>query len=215
MRDGAYLASFELGHLAEAADKDELATRSRLLMAATQLFSDRGYEASSMRELAGQVGVKAPAIYNHFQSKTDVLATAIDYTLADFLMTVLPGLESFPADERLYELLRRHVMYKTRDVAAARANDKLLDAEFMRRTLPSAEFEKMTAALGGYRRIVRDLIVEASPSTAEDAEVDLQVLTSAIIEMCDRVSAWFRPDGSLSAEAVAEQCGIIARRMLP
>lgn len=210
-----YLSGFDLEGLdADRIAPDELATRSRLLIAAVHQFADRGYEASSMRELAAEVGVKAPAIYNHFSSKTEVLAAAVDHVLSDFLATVLPGLEDFPPQDRLFELLRRHVLYKTDNVAAARANDKLLDADFMTRVMPAAQRDRITAALGGYRTIVRDMIVEAAPGAATDAEVDLPVLTSAIIEMCDRVSAWFRPDGSLTGEAVAEQCCVIARRMV-
>ena len=168
-----------------------------------------------MRELAAEVGVKAPAIYNHFESKTDVLATAVDFAVADFLMTVLPGLEDVEPQDRLYELLRRHVLYKTNDIAMARAHDKLLDADFMRRTLPSGDYGRITAALGGYRNLIRELVMHTAPPAATDPSVDLRVLVSALIEMCDRVSAWFRPDGSLTAQAVAEQCCVIARRMVP
>lgn len=210
-----YLTGFELDGLHPIAEPaDEFATKTRLLDAAVRLFADHGYEASSMRELAGEVGVKAPAIYNHFDSKLDVLVTAIDYSVADFLRTVLPGLEEVPADQRLYELLRRHVMYKTTDVAFARAHDKLLDADFMRRVLPPADYQRIAGALNGYRNIIRDLVILAEPTAGDDPGVDLPVLVSALVALCDTVSAWFRPEGTLTAEAVAEQCGSIARRMV-
>lgn len=210
-----YLVGFELDGLHPMGEPaDEFATKTRLLDAAVRLFADHGYEACSMRELAGQVGVKAPAIYNHFDSKLDVLVTAVDYSVADFLRTVLPGLEAVTADQRLYELLRRHVMYKTNDVAFARAHDKLLDADFMRRVLPLADYQRIAGALNGYRNIVRDLVVLAEPNASNDPSVDLQVLVSALVALCDTVSAWFRPDGTLTAQAVAEQCGTIARRMV-
>lgn len=210
-----YLTGFELDGLHPVGEPaDEFATKTRLLDAAVRLFADHGYEASSMRELAGEVGVKAPAIYNHFDSKLDVLVTAIDYSVADFLRTVLPGLEDFGDGERIFELLRRHVMYKTNDVAVARAHDKLLDAEFMRRVLPPDDYQRIVGALNGYRNIVRDLVVKAAPQSMTDPTVDLPVLVSALIAICDTVSAWFRPDGTLTAEAVAEQCCTVASRMI-
>lgn len=167
-----------------------------------------------MRELAAEVGVKAPAIYNHFDSKTQVLSTAVDYALSDFLASVLTGLEEFPKQERLFELLRRHARYKTNDVALARAQDKLVDADFMRRVLPPASYDRYTAALAGYRAIVRDLVVAAAPQSEHDPAVNLPVLVSALIEMVDRVSSWFRPDGTLSGDEIADQCVVIARRIV-
>ena len=209
-----YLKDFDLVGLRHDAPDDEQATKNRLLVAAVQLFADRGYEASSMRELAAEVGVKAPAIYNHFDSKTQVLSTAVDYALSDFLASVLTGLEEFPKQERLFELLRRHARYKTNDVALARAQDKLVDADFMRRVLPPASYDRYTAALAGYRAIVRDLVVAAAPQSEHDPAVNLPVLVSALIEMVDRVSSWFRPDGTLSGDEIADQCVVIARRIV-
>lgn len=209
-----YLADFDLVGITQSSPDDELATRNRLLVAAVKLFADRGYEASSMRELAAEVGVKAPAIYNHFDSKTDVLATAVDYALSDFLSTVLGGLEEFSESERLFEMLRRHARYKTNDVALARAQDKLVDADFMRRVLPSPTYDRYMAALAGYRGIVSDLVVAAAPQAQLDPAVNMPVLVSALIEMVDQVSSWFRPDGSLTGDEIADQCVVLARRMV-
>lgn len=209
-----YLADFSLEGLAHNPPDGEQATRNRLLIAAVKLFADRGYEASSMRELAAEVGVKAPAIYNHFDSKTDVLSTAVDYALSDFLSTVLTDLEDYDESQRLFELLRRHARYKTNDVALSRAQDKLVDADFLRRVLPAASYDRYMAALAGYRAIVRDLVVAAAPHAQDDPAVNLPVLVSALIEVVDRVSSWFRPDGSLTGDEIADQCVIVARRMV-
>ena len=48
-----------------------------------------------MRRTGGRGCVKAPAIYNHFDSKAWVLSTAVDYALSDFLASVLTG-RGFP-----------------------------------------------------------------------------------------------------------------------
>lgn len=211
---GQYLAGFKLAGLSQRTQVGDQATRHRLLVAAVKLFADRGYESCSMRELAAEVGVKAPAIYNHFSSKSDVLTTAVDYVLSDFLTTVLTGLENFPESQRLFELLRRHATYKTRDVALSRAQDQLVDAAFLHRVLPADSIELYTAALAGYRAIIRDLLIAAQPRVLDDADVSVPVLVSALIEMVDQVSSWFRPDGTLSGDEIANQCVVIARRMV-
>lgn len=51
--------------------------REQLLTAATQLFARRGYGAVTMEEIGSAAGIAGPSIYNHFNSKTDLLAAAL------------------------------------------------------------------------------------------------------------------------------------------
>ncbi|HYJ21878.1 MAG TPA: helix-turn-helix domain-containing protein, partial [Solirubrobacterales bacterium] len=59
-------------------------TKGRILDTAITLFAERGFEACTMRDIAGAVGIKAPAIYNHYGSKDDVLAAAMEHILGRF-----------------------------------------------------------------------------------------------------------------------------------
>jgi AcrR family transcriptional regulator len=52
---------------------EEFTTKDRIMDAAIVLFSDRGYDNVSMRDIASKVGIKAASIYNHFPSKRDIL----------------------------------------------------------------------------------------------------------------------------------------------
>ncbi len=47
--------------------------REYIIEKASKLFKEKGYKASSMRELATRVGVEAASLYNHIQSKEDLL----------------------------------------------------------------------------------------------------------------------------------------------
>ena len=47
-------------------------TKDLILITALNLFSERGYDGVSMRELAAAVGIKAASIYNHFSSKEEI-----------------------------------------------------------------------------------------------------------------------------------------------
>ena len=48
-------------------------TRQNIRLTAQKLFRERGYAAIGMRELAKEVGIEAPSIYNHYKSKDDIL----------------------------------------------------------------------------------------------------------------------------------------------
>jgi len=54
-------------------------TKDRILDVAVRMFSDRGYDKVSMRDIAGAVGITAPSIYNHFSSKNDLLGSIYDF----------------------------------------------------------------------------------------------------------------------------------------
>ena len=48
-------------------------TKQRVRQVAQKLFRERGYAAVGMRELAKEVGIQAPSLYNHYKSKDDLL----------------------------------------------------------------------------------------------------------------------------------------------
>ena len=53
-------------------------TREKILWEALELFSQRGYEAVSVREISGAVGIRESSLYNHFQNKRDIFDSLVD-----------------------------------------------------------------------------------------------------------------------------------------
>jgi AcrR family transcriptional regulator len=56
-------------------------TRQRILRVATELFSEQGYDGTSLRQLADRLGFTKAALYYHFQSKDEILEALIDPVL--------------------------------------------------------------------------------------------------------------------------------------
>lgn len=52
-------------------------TKGRILSAALELFSKRGYEAVTVEQIARTVGIKAPSLYKHFKSKRDIFDSIV------------------------------------------------------------------------------------------------------------------------------------------
>jgi AcrR family transcriptional regulator len=177
-------------------------TRVRALSAAIQLFAERGFDTTGMRDIAAAVGVKAPALYNHFASKEEILAEAMEYALAEFFVGILEQMDREPAERWLEAIVRGHVMFQLTRRDIARANDTLLNVETMRRLLPAQRHERLVVAQRSYYRILRDLIA-LEPGRADN--IDPRVTAFAVISMCDGVIAWSRADGELKADEVAER----------
>ena len=55
-----------------------MSTKERILEATLTLFAERGYDGTSVEQIANLVGIKAPSLYKHFKSKEDILNSLID-----------------------------------------------------------------------------------------------------------------------------------------
>jgi AcrR family transcriptional regulator len=60
----------------------EMTTKERIFEVALDLFSQKGYDAVSMREIAEAVGIKKASLYSHFSSKDDLLEQIFNYPSA-------------------------------------------------------------------------------------------------------------------------------------
>ena len=58
-------------------------TRSRLRQLALKLFAEQGYEKTSLREIAEQLGVTKAALYYYFKSKEDIVRSLVEDYVAD------------------------------------------------------------------------------------------------------------------------------------
>lgn len=85
-----------------------IAARERILEAARKLFSERGYTATSTRELAKTAGVAEITIFRHFGSKDKLLGEVLNrFSSLPIMMELVPQLEALPLDEGLIILVER------------------------------------------------------------------------------------------------------------
>ena len=70
--------------------QQELSTKERILDAAIDLISRKGFDAVSIREIAREVGIRESSIYNHFKSKDEILDTIVEYFISE-LSRSYPG----------------------------------------------------------------------------------------------------------------------------
>ncbi len=184
--------------------------RERIVVAAIHLFADRGFEASTMRDLATAVNVKAPALYNHFSSKEAILTEVLRSSLAVFFRAVLEPAADDPPLEQLRGIVRRHVLYQIENFDLAWAYEAISNRRTIERLLPESELRKMSDAQHAYVRLIEGLIREAAP----ESKIDPAVATFSIVSICERVITWYRPDGRLSPEQVADQIWTMVAAML-
>lgn len=187
----------------------EPSTSRRLEEAALELFFERGYRSTTVRELALACGLTPGALYNHFPSKDLLLLSILrdvhgrlDAMMAD----ALAGAGDDPAD-RLRALVRAHAIFHTRFRREARvANDEVLALEEPGRS-------EIVAVRTRGRRLFEDVLRDGV-ATGRFEVADVTVTAMAILNMGIRIAAWFRPDGRLDAEEVAALHADLAARMV-
>ncbi|WP_427016592.1 TetR/AcrR family transcriptional regulator [Pseudarthrobacter sp. P1] len=82
-----------------------LSTKERIPLVALELFAGRGYEATSMREIAEQLNITKAALYYHFSSKEDIVRAVVEST-----MDQITALAQWAADQEVTPALRRDIL---------------------------------------------------------------------------------------------------------
>ena len=168
-----------------------------LLDVAVTVFNERGYEATSMDELAARLGVTKSAIYHHVPSKVELLRLALDRAL-DGLFAVLdePGALTGPAIDRLEHVVRGSVRVLTSQLPfvtlllRVRGNSPVETAALRRRR----EFD----------RVVTDLVRAAEAEGDVRPDVDPAVTSRLLFGTVNSLTEWYRPGRGLDADALAD-----------
>ena len=69
-------------------------TKEKILKHSLKLFSSKGYKATTVRDIAGSIGIKQSALYNHFRNKDEILETLISNLTSSAIVTLFDDKEA-------------------------------------------------------------------------------------------------------------------------
>jgi AcrR family transcriptional regulator len=184
------------------------AVRPDIIAAATRVFSERGYHAASMAEIADEVGIRKPSLYHHVRKKEDLLF-AIHEQLIDELTAETERAIAAAADpgEKVAASLRVALSFVSRN------KDAVTVFLQERRELRGRRWRDLVARRDAYEQMIRDAIAEGTRS-GQFVDVDPAIASKAILAMANWGYTWFDPAGPLSADQVADVFAGIALRGL-
>jgi AcrR family transcriptional regulator len=199
-----------------ADDNSTVRSRSRrslvtsdLLEKATELFAEKGYEATSLGDIANAVGISRPALYNYLSNKEDLLTALVESLsqgLADALTTLRRRPDLTPTD-KLRDLTGMLVRQRAEHPAQFRILDR---SESM---LPD---DSRARHLKARREIVAELvgIIEEGMDAGEFKPMDSRIAALSLLGMCNWVAWWFHPGPRHEIEPVVAQISQSALDML-
>lgn len=167
--------------------------------AAARLFRDKGYRATSMRDLAKAVDLKASSLYNHIKSKEEILKGICFENARKFLMG-MDQVEQLPvsAKEKVKALLALHIRIATEDITSVTAfNDEWrhLSGPFLE------DFLKMRKAYENRFKAIIEEGIEQNEFRRIDASILLYTLLSSVRWIYD----WYKPGKKINQEYLIEQ----------
>jgi TetR/AcrR family transcriptional regulator, cholesterol catabolism regulator len=171
-----------------------IARREQILEQAARLFSRRGYHATSMRDIGEATGMLAGSLYAHIASKEELLYEIVMQAAEQFL----GGLETVRSsdlgpEEKLRRAIRAHIEVVAGNVDEAR----VFHHEW--KALTGNRLAEARRLRNRYERLW-DEILHGLPGAGDPKFARLLVLSAA-----NWTYTWYRPDGPLSPEAVADR----------
>ncbi|MFN3179395.1 MAG: TetR/AcrR family transcriptional regulator [Thermus sp.] len=179
--------------------------REQILTVAGHLFSQRGYHATSMRELAKHLNLQGGSLYAHIASKEELLLEVVRQAAKRFL-GVLEGLEGDPVS-KVKGLVRGHLEVIAQELPRA----TVFFHEWKHLSPPLLEEAK--ALRRRYEEGVQAVIQEGREKGVFRVE-NLRLATLFVLSALNWTYQWYRPEGPLSLEELSEAYATLILRAL-
>jgi AcrR family transcriptional regulator len=158
----------------------------------------RGYEGTTLRAIAREMGLQVPSLYNYFTSKQELLFRIMDSIMRDLIhstRTALATIGPSPA-ERLHAAIEAFVSFNLHHPHEAAVSD----AEFQSLT---AENRASIVRLRHEFQQIFDPLIKEGIAQGVFAPTNVPMTRNVILSACARTYVWYRPDGPRNAAEVA------------
>lgn len=180
----------------------------RLLLAAVEAFAERGYHATTTRDIAGRAGMSPAALYIHYKTKEELLhrISRIGHEKAVEILRTAARAEGSPT-RRLAEAVSSFVRWH----AGGRTTARVVQYE-----LDSLGPEARAEILGLRRQVDAEVrgIIEEGVRSGEFDVPDVPGTTLAVLSLCIDVARWFNVDGPRTPEEVGALYADLVLRMV-
>nr|WP_282450713.1 TetR/AcrR family transcriptional regulator [Marinobacter xestospongiae] len=185
--------------IADNVVSDPASARGRLLKEAAKLFRDKGYERTTVRDLAAAVGIQSGSLFHHFRSKEDILKAVMVETIQLNTALMRAAVEAADSHEdKLRALIRAEL-----ESVLGQTGEAMAVLVFEWRSLSDGAQAEVLALRDIYEQLWLDVLAtlaEAGTIKA-DAFVVRRLLTGAL----SWTITWYRPDGGMDLAELTDQ----------
>jgi AcrR family transcriptional regulator len=174
-------------------------TREEILVAAAQIFGQKGFHATSMQDIAQAVNLQKASLYHHVSSKQEILVDVLDQAL-DLLIERMQAVQALPLapDDMLRQAVRVYLatLVDHRDLAAV----LLLE----HRNLAPDQHARHIPRRDRFEQLWRDLIQQGLDEGVFCC-ADPAMSSRALLGVMNWTITWYQPSGAFTPNEIAAQ----------
>lgn len=178
---------------------DDAGRRGQLIRESARLFRQKGFEATSVRDIAAATGLQSGSWVYHFKTKQDILAAVMEEGLQRALERIEAiGREQLSPREHFRALLRAHL-----DTILAPGQDFIPVLLYEWRALAKKSRPRVVALQRRYEAVWDQVIAQLQHSGewAQPTRIDRLLMFGALNWMAH----WYRPNGPFDVAQLAEE----------
>lgn len=172
--------------------------QAEIMQAAIRLFQQKGYHATSMQDIADEVGLQKGSLYHYISGKEDLLVVIMHDALGQYnaRLAEIRGL-ALPVRQRLEMAVKAHVKGIAENLGMLTI--------FLRESyaLNPEQQRLITQESDRYNRMFEALFAEGVAS-GELRGLDPKLSTRVVLGACNWLYRWYRPDGPQSIDQVSD-----------
>jgi AcrR family transcriptional regulator len=177
--------------------------RAEICRTAARIFRQRGFDATSVSDIARSLKMTKAGLYHYFTSKEELLLEIMMFGLDQVRdEVIMPARTIRDPEQRLRQIVIRHAQITTRAEGAVSQLDEL-------RALPPVAQKKVRELQRKYFDLVRDTLKELK-AEGRLRDVDITVAAFSTIGMILWMPRWFRQGGRLNNEQAATEIANLA-----
>jgi len=176
-------------------------SRQEILRTAARLFQQRGYDATSMNDVAAALKLSKGGLYHHFQSKDEILFEIMNHAMDITEERVLGPVRGIAnPEERLRTLIRLHI-----EVVLSPRDREITVMLHENHPLPPALRRRINGRKKEYIHFLENLIAEIQGARRASARVSPRAAAFALLGMINWIYQWYKPEGELQVQNLVPQ----------
>jgi AcrR family transcriptional regulator len=180
----------------------------RLLLGAVEAFAERGFHATTTRDIASRAGMSPAALYIHYKTKEELLFQISKVGHERSVGVLAEAAEGGGGDsERLARAVRLFVRWHAEHHTTARVVQYELAA------LGAEHYEEIVGLRRRSEEILRG-VLESGHASGEFEVTDLRGTTLAVMSLCIDVARWYSPSGRRSPDEIGALYADLVLRMV-
>jgi AcrR family transcriptional regulator len=182
-------------------ETSNLSRKEQIFRTAAELFREKGYVASSMRDLAQKLGIEAASLYSHIRSKEEILHNICFEMAAEFRKSLeeVEKQKGLSASERLRRGIIGHVQVMARDLTAS--------AVFMNehRHLSQPFLRDFLLLRINYINRFKAIIEDGVKSGEFKSNIDVKLAVMTLFSSFNWMPQWYEPGGVVDSAQLGGQ----------